>query len=190
MRVNYTTPLPVDLTKFTASTFSDNEIKVEWSTATEVNSRDFILFGSIDGINFNQINLQKGAGYSNSEINYDFIDREINSSSKVNYYKLLQTDFDGASKEYGPISLLRETSISDFGLFPNPANELVNFYFNQDIFNPDVLIIYDLKGNQVASSSIALKNSVNIQFLTNGVYLFKAYDSKSSQSAVARFVKY
>lgn len=97
------TPLPVELTSFTALVLPHYNI-VQWSTASEYDSHYFDLQSSHDGENWKTIAMISSAGNSQHEINYSWIDYDQNN---LIYYKLIQFDIDGKYKEYGPIYITR-----------------------------------------------------------------------------------
>ncbi|MCC6251914.1 MAG: hypothetical protein IT238_05580 [Bacteroidia bacterium] len=86
------TPLPISLLSFEAHTIID-VVELKWTTATEINNDYFTLEKSKDGKNFVPFAQIKGAGNSNTTINYSNIDNEPYLG--VSYYRLKQTDFDG-----------------------------------------------------------------------------------------------
>lgn len=86
-------PLPINLTQFYA--IQENEtIIINWTTESELNNDEFILQKSTDGINFYTISNITGAGNSRNKITYSEIDIYPNV---INYYRLLQKDFDGVT---------------------------------------------------------------------------------------------
>ncbi|MEY4595502.1 MAG: putative adhesin, partial [Bacteroidota bacterium] len=87
-------PLPIELIRFDG--FNDGERNVlQWSTATETNNDYFTLKRSADGIQFEPIAQMQGAGNSTTIRNYEYVDNS--PLAGINYYMLMQTDFDGAS---------------------------------------------------------------------------------------------
>jgi hypothetical protein len=95
-------PLPVVLKYFDGVVYPLFNV-LKWSTESESNSDYFSIQRSVDGIEWRNITSVKAAGNSNEELKYSFIDSYLNNGYV--YYKLIQYDFDGKSKEYGPISL-------------------------------------------------------------------------------------
>ncbi|MCH8903656.1 MAG: T9SS type A sorting domain-containing protein [Bacteroidetes bacterium] len=112
--------LPIELTSFEATALID-KVQVIWSTASEINNEYFQLERSKNGTGFDIINRVAGAGNSFTETEYSYID--LNPHKGTSYYRLLQVDFNGDSKMYGPISVEIENN-TDPGLylFPNPSN--------------------------------------------------------------------
>lgn len=87
--------LPVELLDFQLSSKEGN-INIEWSTSSEINNSHFIIQKDI----YNPTNIGRieGNGYSNSMVNYSIVDKypEIG----LNYYRLIQYDFNGDSTIY------------------------------------------------------------------------------------------
>jgi hypothetical protein len=85
--------LPVALVQFTGTSENGNAI-LNWSTASEINNDYFIVEKSPDGVMFSAIAKIDGAGNSNNILSYEYIDKD---PSDLNYYRLKQYDFDGAT---------------------------------------------------------------------------------------------
>ncbi|MDD5571903.1 MAG: hypothetical protein PHD97_12205 [Bacteroidales bacterium] len=97
-----TNPLPIELLSFNG-VYENEKVNLYWSTAAEINNDYFTIERSADGRNFEIITTVKGAGNSNSIIKYSAIDD--NPQSGIVYYRLKQTDFDGAYKYSDVISV-------------------------------------------------------------------------------------
>ena len=82
--------LPVDLISFEAEREGDN-IKLNWSTASEENNDYFEIQKSYDGEVFTPIGYVDGAGNSNAVLEYNYTDSETGKA----YYRLKQLDYDG-----------------------------------------------------------------------------------------------
>jgi len=95
-------PLPIELYTFEGMSIQDKNL-IAWSTATEHNNDYFIIQRSTDGENWSTINKTIGMGNSTMLTKYSCLDDSF--SKRINYYRLTQVDFDGASKTYGPISI-------------------------------------------------------------------------------------
>jgi hypothetical protein len=94
-------PLPIELLDFSARC-SDNSVLVRWTTAAEINNDYFTLEKSKDGIEFFEVAFIPGAGNSTTEKDYTFTDKS--PFNGINYYRLRQTDFDGHSETFSPVS--------------------------------------------------------------------------------------
>ena len=98
------TPLPVELVSFTGTVLEEQiAVLLKWITATEKDNDYFTIWRSLDGYNWDVIGIEKGAGNSQSILEYIYLDRDPNTG--INYYNLSQTDYDGETEFYGIISV-------------------------------------------------------------------------------------
>ena len=95
--------LPIGLLDFTAAPVDDKFVKAEWITATETDNDFFTVERSRDGKDFASIGTLSGAGTSTTKLNYAYMDDAPYRG--VSYYRLRQTDFDGASTVTPPVSV-------------------------------------------------------------------------------------
>jgi hypothetical protein len=116
--INGSGPLPVELLSFTASLNDRNEVVLNWSTAVERNSKQFIL-ERMDGNN--RIEELAGIATKGSYSSYSYTDRY--PAKGINYYRLKQEDNDGVEsvKYWVEISLSAEEE--DVTVYPNPAGQ-------------------------------------------------------------------
>jgi len=113
--------LPVELIHFSAKKAQD-AILLEWVTASEQNNDFFTLERSFDGIEFTPIEYIPGNGNSNTNIQYEMMDKSpVNG---MNYYRLKQTDYDGKF-EYSDIIYSVFNSKPVINVYPNPATNYV-----------------------------------------------------------------
>lgn len=167
--INILTPLPVELVSFKAEQIN-NDVELVWKTATEINSDNFHLFRSINGYNWDQINVQKAAGNSTNEIIYKHIDREPNFG--INYYKLVQTDLNGISKSYPVISCLYDMDLNELKVYPNPSSGNINLLLPDGIVHIAIIdqigkIVYQIKDFPVSKNKAT---EISIENLKQGVY--------------------
>jgi hypothetical protein len=164
--------LPVTLNYFNAEFETDNLVKLNWSTATEINNAYYTIQKSINGKDFKTIGTVKGNGNNNKQTQYFFTDTIFYYGSI--YYKLLQTDFNGKTTELG-ITTLYKDFVSDIKLYPNPTvNELnislPEIYSNKLIY----YCIKDITGNVILDNHIYMpKNNllkISVNALNNGIY--------------------
>jgi hypothetical protein len=97
-------PLPVELTLFEGF-FTEQGNVIKWQTASEHNSLHYLLERSTTGEfdENNTIQIVQAAGNSTEIIDYVRLDKGY--SQTINYYRLVQVDFDGKFEVYGPISI-------------------------------------------------------------------------------------
>lgn len=180
------TSLPVELISFNAEIIND-EIKVLWATASEINSSYYDILRSADRINFESIHTSAAAGYSNSILNYYYVDK--NPENGINYYKLVEYDFDGTTQESKIVAVKFSKSTNTISTYPNPTSNLctLDFELHKDG-------IYYLKainniGQEVYSTVITgvsgnNKFTLSMQNFANGIYHFQLYNNTQSVASV------
>ncbi len=92
-------PLPVELTSFTATKTPNNDVLVEWVTASENNTARFEIELARGNEEYNRNSFSKigeinSYGNSTTEQRYQFTDLE-NNKTGVRYYRLKLGDHDG-----------------------------------------------------------------------------------------------
>ena len=120
------TPLPVELTQFTATAAGPAAVRLAWTTASEKNSQVFDAECSADGITFARIGTVAAAGTSSAARSYALLDTQVPktpSSQDPIYYRLKLVDLDGTFS-YSPVRTVQLTSspIHQLAVFPNPAH--------------------------------------------------------------------
>jgi hypothetical protein len=88
------TTLPVALSEFKAGK-QNNSVLLQWQTATEQNSKSFVIERSAAGNEFMAIGTVRAAGNSNVSKSYRYEDAAPLKGN--NYYRLKQVDMDGRS---------------------------------------------------------------------------------------------
>ena len=101
--------LPIELTYFKAACANDNEVSLNWQTATEKNNAHFLVERMTEGEeNFSLVTKINGAGNSNSAKNYHYIDKRSSAEKKtVLYYRLTQVNKDGLLHSSNPIDVYK-----------------------------------------------------------------------------------
>lgn len=120
------TVLPVKLINFAAKK-DNNRIKIEWSTASEVNSDYFLIEkAGADGI-FNYLDKQNSSATNTQSIK-NYVAWDSTPANGINYYRLTQFDKDGTRSEPTFASLnFNELMIVNAKAFPNPTQKNINF---------------------------------------------------------------
>lgn len=121
------TALPIDLLTFEARPNGKN-IVLDWSTATELNNKGFVIERSTDGTRFETIGWKDGAGNSSRQTNYTYTDNFV-QPNQLYYYRLRQTDIDSRES----LSAIRQARIGEVAalqatISPNPAKGQVKVF--------------------------------------------------------------
>lgn len=107
--------LPVELTSFDC--YSS---KLQWSTATEINSDYFTIQHSYNSIDFTDIDYINAQGSSTEIVNYEY------QVSRSGYYRLSQTDYDGTTETFDIVTCNDKNRIeSEFLYYVNALGQIV-----------------------------------------------------------------
>ena len=165
--------LPIELLDFNGKQVEDY-VALSWETANETNNDYFIIEKSIDGKTFSQLSTVDGAGNSTETIRYD--DRDLYPVTGINYYRLIQVDFDGTmtTSSVVAVNFKAPTSIN---IRPNPSYE-GNFNFDFETLSSGFgeLSIFEISGRQVYATRLELipgKNTatLSIPTLPEGIFI-------------------
>lgn len=170
-------PLPVELLSLDAYPVDNQFIRVDWSTAVEINNAGFTVQRSTDGVNFTDLGWVDGNGNSTAT-NYYFFDDNNAERGQVYLYRLEQQDFDGTlSYTYMVNAMLDPVVdgliISDF--IPNPAYGASALMVDAPYADEMVLELYNAIGQVVRTFEYDLEEGgnlvdVNVNFLAAGTY--------------------
>lgn len=166
-----TAPLPINLIYFDGNS-SDNNIELKWVTASEINNKIFYVERSGDGINFNKIGHLAGKGNSNNATQYSFIDQK--PLPGINYYRLVQIDFDDSSTVTNPIAIKFNANFV-FAIGKNPVTDFLTLTIDSDQNSEIKLTIFNQYGKEVYSQIKRLttglqEHLIPVEILSNGVY--------------------
>jgi hypothetical protein len=157
--------LPVTLVYFTATRQNDEAV-LQWETAQEQNSSNFIIERSFDGISFGAIGNVAAAGNSNTPRNYSFTDLEPVKNN--NYYRLRQTDLDGASTNSSILLLNFQPAGNLIWYATGPRS--VEVYLQQG--NAEQYSLSDVAGHILRQGQL-VNGKTAISGLPSGLYIVK-----------------
>ena len=169
---NVQTPLPIELISFEAKV-SDEEVVLYWQTATETNNDYFTIERSANAQNWEPIAQIKGAGNSNDLQTYTAVDK--NPINGINYYRLKQTDYDGAYS-YSSIQKVRLASEKKISLYPNPTKNTILIEGLK--YSDAQMRIYNMLGQEVGQEVPKSQNQdanliLDLSSLPTGVYFIR-----------------
>lgn len=180
-------PLPVQLVSFGARLIG-NDVKLNWSTATEKNNRGFYIERSDNGIDFNEIGFVKGFGNTNIKQYYTFSDVNPFNGIQTLYYRLRQVDRDESYVYSRTIPVNVENNENNMLLFPNPATSFTQVEFVAN-GTPATIEVKDLNGRLVYELVLNTTDGVNTVFINElngfdaGVYVVSIKNNGSIKTA-------
>lgn len=179
-----TVPLPIELVDFTANCGADDEVFLNWSTASEKNSSHFVIMNSDDGVNFKTVANINANGNSNSLKKYSYLLKPRRNYGK--YFRLKMVDLNQSSRD-SKIEYVGDEcdGLQDPVLFYNQQTGIVVTSVSKQA-TTYTLTVYDAAGRLVRSNDLAINsgyNNHNIDpLLANGVYLATLYYENKSLS--------
>ncbi|MDQ6845767.1 MAG: T9SS type A sorting domain-containing protein [Bacteroidota bacterium] len=167
--------LPVTYVSFTASAQRD-KVVLQWSTATELNSKEFSVQRSVDGVNFMTIATVPAAGNSNTIRYYSFDDlQSISLKGKVVFFRIVEADINGRLIYTG----IKNVKIADgknrFTLLYNPVTNEAVLNYESNEKEEALITVVDHLGRIVMTKqlqAVAGNNQIKLQTgnLAKGIY--------------------
>jgi hypothetical protein len=152
-------PLPVELVSFTAVKNGNNAI-LNWSTATEKDSRGFEVQVSEDAREFRTLGFVESRN-GNTTQQYSFTDTEKGKSG-VRYYRLKQIDQDGTASFSGPKAVRFENLKLQVSTYPNPFSNELNLNIQATQAETATITITDLAGKTVFMKQVKVEKGGNV----------------------------
>ena len=178
--------LPVELVSFDGNC-EEGTVTLNWITSSEHNSDYFSILKSKNGLDWSHLANVESSGNSTQLIYYSTVDNERYNGNQ--YYKLLQFDTDGKSKEYGPINVnCQINNTVYFSIFPNPnSGQFQILLNNKNLVGECSIIIKDTKGAEILNKKVNVKPDINAIYIDNvksspGIYyIYISNNIESSQ---------
>jgi hypothetical protein len=166
------TALPIDLVSFTGEMI-DNNVELEWVVASQVNNEYFKIEKSLNCEQWEEVSRIPGAGNSNTQMNYKIYDEKPYDG--ISYYRLSQTDYDGESETFSPISIIYNKPIT-LSINPNPVKEILHLYLEETLRGSTNLTIFNTKGQKIYKKSFIGDYKIihlNVNDFKKGYYLLE-----------------
>lgn len=160
--------LPVTLASFTARQQGEN-VLLQWSTASELNTARFLIERSTNGVEFSPIGSLNAAGTSSALRSYNTTDKAPKNGS--NFYRLKQVDADG-NFTYSPVEQVVFVNGKAYTiLYPSPATDHFTIETNDPLVTGSTGIMTDIQGRIVKRFVLTgNRQQISLSGLTKGVY--------------------
>jgi hypothetical protein len=161
--------LPVTWLSFDAQK-KETSVLLNWSTAGEQNTKNFLVQHSIDGATWKTISVIQSAGNSSSVENYSFM--HTNPAKSINYYRLVQQDIDGRSSYSKIVKVLYTTLSRQLILY---SNLVTDGKLNLQLEQAASINLYNSMGELMLRKQFpAGMQTLNINNLAKGIYMLQA----------------
>jgi len=175
-------PLPVELVNFVTGC-DGNNVRVSWTTASEVNNNYFTVQRSDDGFSYRDVGIVAGSGTTSQMHSYSFVDTE--PTWGATYYRLKQTDNNGMFTITAPV--VQEQcgnageTVSASG---NGADIVIDIYTPAE--SAYTINVFDAQGKLIAErylSAVAGSNRYEIKGMipAEGIYLISVNGTSGIQ---------
>jgi hypothetical protein len=171
--------LPVTWLKIGAHKLSSNINEIYWSTAVEKNADSYTVERSYDLQNVSFVSSVKAKGNSNETVNYRVTDESFDTKAGIVYYRITQTDKDGATDrtDWIPVSqrLLQHDITVVNPVIENPIIAVNNLNAASEV----VIQLLDITGKIMTEQSFALGYGMNQleikpgRNLPSGIYVLR-----------------
>jgi hypothetical protein len=171
-RIQQTGSLPIRSLTLAAAAKSEL-VEVSWKTIGEVNTAQFIVEKSTDGVRFNQLAVVKAIGEGNG----NYVARDNWPLKGINYYRIKATDKDGTFTYSSVVSVKYEAAArSAVVVYPNPVSAVATIRLHNLQQGNYEMRMFDGTGRQVLSRRINVVNaytllSVPVGQLSAGAYV-------------------
>lgn len=178
--------LPVELSSFEAQT-QNSEVRLKWTTETELNNSHFDVEHSYDGRRFKRVGQRQGYGNSQTQRHYQF--RHRPEQQGLQYYRLAQYDYDG-TKTYSDIISIRTGQQNRLAASPTNTQGPLHLQWQQPTPPHTQILILNTNGQlhqtiQLPTGSRA--TAISVQNLPPGSYIAQLRSPRHTTSA--RFFK-
>lgn len=183
-RLNEGSALPVELITFEGFVNNGN-IKLNWTTASEINNEGFEVEHSIDGRNWNKLGFVHGNEHSIQMNKYYYVHED--PKRLIHYYRLKQVNFDGHFEYSNVLSInFKEKSKRVGELYPNPSKTgLINLDYYASNNEQIIVSAFDLTGKLISTQVQQVgegNNHLSFDFsnFNTGIYILKIGDKMGS----------
>lgn len=150
-------PLPIDLLNFEATCIND-QIVLDWCTASERNSDFFTIEQSSDNINFQTIGNVFARGTSSGKQCYQY---PTYSVADINYFRLTETDKTGNATQYKTISVSACDANNEQIVLANDGSKKVGVILNSETDQYLQLEVHNTLGQLVETKMVSIMKGYN-----------------------------
>ncbi|MFN6244384.1 MAG: T9SS type A sorting domain-containing protein, partial [Bacteroidota bacterium] len=164
------TNLPVSWLSFTA-TKQFNTVQLNWATASETNTRDFVVEYSNNAQQWTALTTVPAAGNSTTTRNYSYVHQNPLKGNNYNYYRILQRDIDDKFSYSKIVSIIFNEPGADLQVYPNPVQDQLTIFLAES----QLVRLVNAAGATVWKGQLpAGRNTIPVHTYSKGVYVLTA----------------
>ncbi len=164
------TNLPVTWLSFTAAK-QFNTVQLNWATASETNTRDFVVEYSNNAQQWTSLFTIPAAGNSTTTRNYSYVHQNPLKGNSYNYYRILQRDLDDKFSYSKIVSIIFNEPGADLQVYPNPVQDQLTIFLAET----QLVRLVNAAGATVWKGQLpAGRNKIPVHTYSKGVYVLTA----------------
>lgn len=181
--------IPVTLTDF--KTLLNCQPALNWVTETEINSDRFeIERANLNNSNWIKIGAVAANGNTSVKYEYDFIDKNLNTSSEKVLYRLKIIDKDGQYKYSEVLAVFSNCKTQQLVVYPNPAKTGKLFISITGLGGNTEASLLTITGQVILAKVVNNgTNYLNISSIANGVYVLNIKDENGLNKKVSVLIQ-
>lgn len=186
--------LPLHTLDLTAQ-LQESKVTLKWVAENEMETRQFVIQRSTDGVNYTDIASKPMSGPINTPTQYSFVnDIQGLLSNNVIYYRIKAED-NLQRFAYSNIATVRLGKTTGIRTWPNPFVNEISITFNGLASGKTDISITDSRGTVAWSGVFDTKRGLNqlsvngVDKLPPGIYLVTLHERSSSQLLVQKLLK-
>jgi hypothetical protein len=164
------TNLPVTWLSFTAAK-QFNTVQLNWATASETNTRDFVVEYSNNAQQWTSLSTIPAAGNSTTTRTYSYVHQNPLKGNNYNYYRILQRDIDDKFSYSKIVSIIFNEPGADIQVYPNPVQDQLTVFLAES----QIVRLINAAGATVWKGQLpAGRNTIPVHMYSKGVYMLTA----------------
>ncbi len=182
-------PLPVRFTFFTAVQ-ANHYTLLNWQTSTEQHNRGFEIQRKLQGEDFVSIAFVPSKaldGNSDLLLNYQYSYKENFSGTGLVYYRIRQTDLNGAAHFSETRKVENNTANNGWLIYPNPAKAAIHVMIPAGTGQVD-MILNDITGREIKIWNNVAVKQLEINNLQTGMYVLNVLVKATGSRLVNKIV--
>jgi hypothetical protein len=170
-----------------AATQGNGVVNINWEVSSEINTREYVVERSSDGINFSAIGSVAYQTATNSNNKYEYPDNNGQAVGGTLYYRIREVETSGNAVYSKVVSVRMNGLTSPFSVYPNPAKNTVTVSFSAATPGAISLRLFDLAGSLLWQQQYQASMGPNtvqidrVSTLPNGVYILQWFDGLRPQ---------
>lgn len=162
----------------------DKDVKLGWTTLTEVNTDHFDVERSADGRTFEKIGQVAATGNSSTRRNYSYDDKKVTAS--ITYYRIKEIDKDGKFAYSNTIVIRTSQVLAGYKIYPNPVSDHFTIEFNHLPGNYTIQLI-NAEGKMLLQKDVSAGEGVEHILINNidyaaGFYMLRIINKTTYQT--------